>query len=162
MKKLIDIIELTCRLSNDRIEELVEANEFSYEEIYIDSEAEMKYTELGQSKFNEYYDYYRKTIEDCEVNFDEHYVALKGGIKHYAIDIDIIIDEELIPIRKYEFENLKDANDFYDKAKSDKKIVGSYLNESFEQVKGEFEIVNIQLLRIFNNGEFDAVKTKTI
>ena len=67
MKKIIDVIELTCRLTDDKIAELVQANEHTYDEIYLDSEAEMKYTELGQLKFNEYYDYYRQLIEDCEV-----------------------------------------------------------------------------------------------
>jgi len=66
MKKLIDIIELTCRLANERIEELAQ-DENIYDKIYLESEAETKYTEFGQEKFNEYYDYYKRVIEECSV-----------------------------------------------------------------------------------------------
>ena len=67
VKKTIDIIELTCRLANERIEELVESNEYSYDDIYLESQWEMKYTKLGQLKFHEYYDFYLSVINDCEI-----------------------------------------------------------------------------------------------
>ena len=156
MKKLIDIIELTCRLANERVEELAQ-DENSYDELYLESEAQIKYTELGQEKFNHYYDYYKKVIEECEVNFTEQFVAMKGGIKHYAVDVDIVTDNgEIVSISDYTFDNLKDAKDFYEKLKSDEKIIGSYFDDTLQEKKGKFEIDNIQLLRIFNNGEFDS------
>ena len=55
MEITINVIELSCELA----EEMVNVK-FNYEEddIYVEEDEELKYTEQAQEIFNEWYDYY--------------------------------------------------------------------------------------------------------
>lgn len=55
MEITINVIELSCELA----EEMVNVK-FNYEEddIYVEENEELKYTEQAQEIFNEWYDYY--------------------------------------------------------------------------------------------------------
>jgi hypothetical protein len=63
----INPIELACRLAEERLDALVEKGIYKYEDLYIESESEIKHTEEGQDLFNEYYDHYTTIIEETEI-----------------------------------------------------------------------------------------------
>jgi hypothetical protein len=146
MNKNVNTIELATRLAQDILGELVETGNFSYKDFYLetdddDKEVFVKYTELGQKKFNEYYDYYLSLINDCEAKYSDDYTEENGGIRYYSVDVDIVIEEEVIP-KKYVFHSIKDAKQLYDSLKSKGKL-------------NEYKIENIVLTRLFNNGFFE-------
>ena len=63
----INKIELASELASAKLEDMVEENIYSYDDIYVESEAEMTYTEVGQDIFHEYYDHYLTIIEQTQI-----------------------------------------------------------------------------------------------
>jgi hypothetical protein len=149
MNKNVNTIELATRLAQDILGELVETNKFTYDDFYVETDDNIViYTELGQKKFDEYYDFYLSLIDDCEVKYSDDYTALNGEIKHYCVDVDIIIDGEIIP-KNYTFNSSKDAKVLYDKLKAEGKV-------------NNYKIDSIKLIRVFNNGFFEIFNGELI
>jgi hypothetical protein len=63
----INKIELASELASAKLEDMVEENIYSYNDIYVESEAEMTYTEVGQDIFHGYYDHYLTIIEQAQI-----------------------------------------------------------------------------------------------
>jgi|GEM_PF-6473570 len=64
---LVNKIELASELASAKLEDMVEENIYSYNDIYVESEAEMTYTEVGQDIFHGYYDHYLTIIEQAQI-----------------------------------------------------------------------------------------------
>ena len=64
MEITINVIELSCELA----EEMVNVK-FNYEEddIYVEENEELKYTEQAQEIFNEWYDYYYEFLIERKI-----------------------------------------------------------------------------------------------
>jgi hypothetical protein len=62
----INKIELASELADERLSDMIEDMKYEYDEIYEESEGEMRYTDKGQDEFNELYDHYLNLIESCK------------------------------------------------------------------------------------------------
>jgi len=62
----INKIELASELADMKIAHNIALGDYTYDEIYEESEAEMSYTDKGQDEFNELYDHYLNLIESCK------------------------------------------------------------------------------------------------
>jgi hypothetical protein len=51
----INKIELASELAHERLSDMIEDMKYEYDEIYEESEEEMRYTDKGQDEFNELY-----------------------------------------------------------------------------------------------------------
>ena len=63
----INKIELASELADERLSDMIEDMKYEYDEIYEESEEEMRYTDKGQNEFNELYDHYLNLIETCKI-----------------------------------------------------------------------------------------------
>ena len=141
MNKNVNTIELATRLAQDIIGGLIETNQFTYDDFYVEDDDMIVYTELGQKKFDEHYDFYLSLIDDCEVKYSDDYTEENGGIKHYCVEYESYEDDYRHHI--YYFNSSKEAKVLYDKLK----------------VEGN---KNIQLIRVFNNEFFEVFEGELV
>jgi hypothetical protein len=138
MNKNVNTIELATRLAEEIIGELIETNQFTYDDFYVEDDDMIVYTELGQNKFDEHYDFYLSLIDDCEVKYSDDYTEENGGIKHYCVTQNQHI---------YYFNSSKEAKVLYDKLKAEGnkniQLIRVFNNETFEIFEGELEPLNI-------------------
>lgn len=62
----INKLELASELADMKISYQIGLGKYTYDEIYEESESEMRYTEKGQDEFNGLYDHFLNLIETCK------------------------------------------------------------------------------------------------
>jgi len=79
--------------------------------------------------------------EGIDSEYAEKVASMKGGVKHYSVDIDL---ENGDNVRDLEFKSLEKAKEYY------------LIYRKSMMYDGE-KIDSIQLVKVFNNGEFENV-----
>lgn len=62
----INKLELASELADKKLADMIEDKIYVYNEIYVEDDDEITYTEKGQDEFNAWYDFYLNLIESCK------------------------------------------------------------------------------------------------